>query len=436
MKKVLLFAILALSVNAFAQSNHPLATLYPSINTIVNNNYRLEPGTCKTPGQRSLFQIYDSVYHWQWDTISSSWLVQSKTIDLVYDAGNNLLNYTTQIRNAGAWENSENYTASYDANGNLTSRITQIWNSNWVNSRKNTYTYNADNNQTSNIGQIWDGHSWINTSQIIYSYDAANNLISYLYQDWNGTLWVNNSLSSYSYDAGNNETNELAQIWNSTTWENSRQYLYSYDANNLLVNELVQDWNGSAWLDSQRSIYAYDNSDNLTNVLSQVFENGNWDNSSQSIFTFDANNNLAGISGQNWYSNAWVNAWNFTYAYDVNNFTTSYTYKYWDNTGTELIGGDSSYYYSHTVVGINKLVAQDQSISIFPNPGNGKITLNSYNAITSIEIYNLVGETIYSDFNLSCQTTKAVDISNVSKGIYFVKVQIGKKEINKKIVIY
>jgi hypothetical protein len=437
MKPSLFFSLLAFSMNALAQINQPKDYLQiPTPNSFGIMNVGTKNEGNKELNQRSLVQIYDSVYHWQWDTPNSIWVIQSKTIGLVYNSINNLTNYTTQILNSGVWEDSENYTATYDANGNLTGRLIQTWHGAWLNVQKSIYTYDANNNQTGNVVQNWVGHSWINNQQSIYTYDTDNKLLSYIYQNWDGSTWTNNSLSSYSYDANNNLERELSQTWNGNSWENSRQYIYTYDVNNYLTTEVGQDWNGSAWADSRQSFYTYDASNNLVNVLSQVFEGSTWVNSSQSIYTFDANNNLAGISGQNWSNSAWVTVWEFVYAYDINNFTTSYSYKYWDNSGTELMGGDSSYYYAHTIVGIINLPIHEQNITICPNPNSGKFNISSNSPITSIEVFNLLGDRIYSDFNLNRQIVKVIDLSTVPKGIYIVNVQNATGMHSRKIVIH
>ena len=76
----------------------------------------------------SLIQIYDSIYHWQWDTTSMDWVIASKTISIVYDVNHNLLSYIGQTLNGSAWVNSWQWIYTYDANNNLTSRLSQGWN--------------------------------------------------------------------------------------------------------------------------------------------------------------------------------------------------------------------------------------------------------------------------------------------------------------------
>ena len=76
----------------------------------------------------------------------------------------------------------------------------------------------------------------------------------------------------------------------------------------------------------------------------------------------------------------------------------------------------------------------DYLINIYPNPNNGIFNINIKNICDeniSVEIMNITGQVIYSkqfDIKLT-KTVKEIDISNYSKGLYFLKVQ--SKEIIK-----
>lgn len=87
--------------------------------------------------------------------------------------------------------------------------------------------------------------------------------------------------------------------------------------------------------------------------------------------------------------------------------------------------------------GITQLVNAEEEVEIFPNPSNGIFSIHSP-ALNSeeqfIEIYNMLGEKIYSTLN-SKQGTYSVDISHYSKGIYYVKLYKGEKICTKKIIV-
>jgi hypothetical protein len=89
--------------------------------------------------------------------------------------------------------------------------------------------------------------------------------------------------------------------------------------------------------------------------------------------------------------------------------------------------------------GINEL-SNDLAVLIFPNPSNGKFTLQFDNGKLTmnnyqLSIYNVFGERIYLS-DLKQQKFNEIDLSTAPKGIYFVKIIDGNKKVtNKKILI-
>jgi hypothetical protein len=80
------------------------------------------------------------------------------------------------------------------------------------------------------------------------------------------------------------------------------------------------------------------------------------------------------------------------------------------------------------------------SISVNPNPGDGKFILdikNPQNERVELNVYNSIGAKVYRD-EFSVHKTgiqKQIDISNLPKGVYVMKIKNGSKELIKKIII-
>ena len=74
------------------------------------------------------------------------------------------------------------------------------------------------------------------------------------------------------------------------------------------------------------------------------------------------------------------------------------------------------------------------SVSVYPNPSNGLLFIQSNLDIDTIIVYDYLHKSVYSssgiDFN-----NKAIDISFLSAGVYYIKVQVGESIIYKKIII-
>ena len=88
--------------------------------------------------------------------------------------------------------------------------------------------------------------------------------------------------------------------------------------------------------------------------------------------------------------------------------------------------------------GIFQMFEKNDNIQMYPNPTNGIISLvQQSQAIMKqqiIEIYNLIGEKIYSAVN-NQQSEFTIDISNQPKGIYFLNLTDGETSNTKKIIL-
>lgn len=373
---------------------------------------------------KSLIALNDSIYNWKWDTIANSWGIDPyyKTINIVYDAGNNLISFTMQIWDGAAWVNYEQRTYTYDAINNKTSELYAYWDgSSWLNSDLYTYNFDANNNNTSIVIQYWQSGAWVNFYHYVSIYDVNNNKTNQLCQLWNTSIWVDSWQTDYTYDANNNMTSLLNSKWISGAWVNNYQDInMTYDANNNMISRLSQNWVGGAWVDNWRGVYTYNTNNNIKGGLEEKWTGSAWVNDWQFADTYDVNNNQLSEIGQSWNDTAWVNSYQYSYTYDANNFKIIYTYKSWNDAGTKVTDGDSIYYYFHTVAGINDLAAQGKSITIYPNPAKDFIVIAGVeNSV--IEIFDMKGQLIRNLVSSSAETR--INISDLKAGVYFINAR-------------
>ncbi|MCC6817755.1 MAG: T9SS type A sorting domain-containing protein, partial [Bacteroidia bacterium] len=58
-------------------------------------------------------------------------------------------------------------------------------------------------------------------------------------------------------------------------------------------------------------------------------------------------------------------------------------------------------------------------VSVYPNPSNSQMTIETHYNIISVAILDAMGRTIYVNFNES----NTIDISNLSKGVYLLQIE-------------
>lgn len=113
-------------------------------------------------------------------------------------------------------------------------------------------------------------------------------------------------------------------------------------------------------------------------------------------------------------------------------FETNYT------NNTEYFG-NQSFAYTVSGSGITEY-SINTTIYVYPNPSNGKFTVQMTDGTTQItkgviNIYNIAGENIFSTLNAQSQMSKEIDIPTQPNGVYFLQMKSEVGISTKKIVI-
>ncbi|HVN57337.1 MAG TPA: two-component regulator propeller domain-containing protein [Bacteroidales bacterium] len=99
---------------------------------------------------------------------------------------------------------------------------------------------------------------------------------------------------------------------------------------------------------------------------------------------------------------------------------------------------DSVYFRSQLIqTGLKSLKSEDDgSINVIPNPSNGKFRItSSLENISSVEIFNVAGQKIFSKYNIRMRDVSNLDTPVLERGIYFLKILEGKTIHTKKIIV-
>jgi hypothetical protein len=85
--------------------------------------------------------------------------------------------------------------------------------------------------------------------------------------------------------------------------------------------------------------------------------------------------------------------------------------------------------------GLNEINASNKII-IYPNPTTGMVNISSYQAIETIEVFDVTGKLVHSHRNDTHQKHIELDLSAFGNGIYFIQThnQNAEKTLNKVVI--
>ena len=125
-----------------------------------------------------------------------------------------------------------------------------------------------------------------------------------------------------------------------------------------------------------------------------------------------------------WIESTWVDS-------GANNHQelSSYSFTKGPTSATTTAVGDT---YVNTIVmnwvatglGFEDVQHKEPAVVIYPVPSTGLFNLDLKNDIQNIKVYNLLGETVYSESlsNNNAETTKQINLSNLSNGNYVISL--------------
>ena len=140
------------------------------------------------------------------------------------------------------------WTYTYDNNGNEIEYIFQM--SDWLTGElKNFFreltSYDAQGNATESIDQIWDDENeeWSDISKTIYEeYDNRGNLIRSVDYMHLFDTWVPSSRDHYHYDGNGDLQMQVIEVWSGVEWHLAYRVLYSgFDPTNVAPGEGLPD---------------------------------------------------------------------------------------------------------------------------------------------------------------------------------------------------
>jgi len=300
----------------------------------------------------------------------------------------------------------------------LTSRQEFDWiNGIWILVLKNDFTYFADGKVETQLTDLYQSEILLNQYLSTFSYNPDGDLnIQLIKQKEKDKDWMNSELINWYYKVGSDKIiSQRKKKWilDISTWENVQKTDYEYNENNALLSETDQHWESMFWVNDSRYDYVYGTDNKLQKKVLLLPKYHQW-RSNISIYYL----NYTGIKA---------------------NLMES-KYDFWGGNTGELVRSSIPYLFNNELLiqkakriqisylpidptGIPTLESSNRLnfISVYPNPSEGIFYFNTQlYTVYSWKIFDLNGHVVESQSQMI--KSGVIDLTDLSKGIYFLRV--------------
>lgn len=469
---LLVLAAVLLSATTYAQKNNHSISQKPTkeavMKAILNNNANeLQPTSVNKATKEGL----DSIVYSSYEENVGKWIINAKQYYVYNGLGRPTSGeYYYDQSGSGNLSKMEKVLYLHDLKGNLKSETYSEWDDmaqKWEISYRSTYTYNPTHNTL--VGFLYDewnssSMQWDNNFKVESEINSNGDLTSTNNFDWDGSAWERTSSTTYTYDSKNRleQTIDSFKSNSSGDWYAQSRTDFKYDGsdNNIERESFWYDQGTNQWKMEFLVTNTFDSKGNLTLEDEKEYntDNSQYENSYQSVYGYDANGNPTSehyldyedLTGK-WDSSAW-----YAYTYNLSKTVDPYLLKidvfvpdftekitnqpvdqiYYEGDGSggwDMSDREQYYFSTKTFVGVLPVNVLTGA-TIYPNPASNHFYVKGIenNAAVKVNITNLSGNTVYQN---EVNSNDAISTSNLSAGIYVVKIESNGAQFVTKLVI-
>ena len=379
---------------------------------------------------------------YNWDDVNRVWIGQGKR-EYAYDQYNNDTSISYFSWNNAQWKVSSRERFNYLYTFNIDNRIIEA-----IKRRSDTYpdisdtvskyecTYDNDGKQTMYADYYWSNENriWIGSSKYESTYDNNGNSIMRIYYSWDDVnrIWIGSVKQEYTYDDNDRQTMIATYYWDDVknTWKGYYKYEYAYDDNDNQTMYASYDWDdvNRIWIGDSKYERAYD--DNGYEIMHTFYDwdgvNGAWVKKEKQEYIFNESYSISDLllpGNDAW----WYPSSEFMIVEGV--------YYKWDDAAGDWSTTTYSSIYHYSSVDVDDVSVKDISRSIddtkvYPNPAHHTLYIESSETVKQVSVYDISGRALMQVAN----PVLSIDINNLAKGIYLVKVRTAQGETVRKIV--
>lgn len=384
--------------------------------------------------------IWNRIYQTEWinengkckNQIERKWSIDKwlNTYKIEYNYINNLLDlelHSHYINNIAQQQKKIQYEYSQNL---LTSKNEYVYQTNdWTLASQTKTTYLSTNNVDSTLTTVYNFGNVSNKYLTKNHYNSIGLLTSQLQQEKIGTNdWHNTLLTNWIYYANSTQVQtQKTKKWlpERSIWENYQLIDLEYNTSKKLTSETYQHWKTMFWESDLRYDYLYNTAAILyKKILSKPIYHEWRELTSINYSDFDSESaNLIEAKFEFWGGTTGE----LTSAYIPFNFNNEISIEKCKSIKIK-------YLYSPDIIqSIPENTNYEPILSVFPNPSIGILYINTQEfKIQSWTITDLTGKTQKNQQQLS--GSGAIDITDLNKGIYFLKIITDKGNFSKKII--
>ena len=414
MKKALLTLILCTVALGFGYAQFTDGTVMQPASVVAKHfdatgQLISEMASTFTYGEDGKLTRYDFPDHHLWSTYTynSNMLMQEYTRHEgghpVYDESFQYTYENYQVKTKshlwGAMNPSEYWIYEYNSEGRIErtdykDEYDDDYHMHWL------YEYENDGKtKTENYMTSWNSQGMLLRKKTVFQYDDAYNLLTAHVENYSAEgVLTQTTQTIYSYTASGKEETEVTQTLTDDEWVNTSIIRYVYDDNDRVTERQVGSW-----------------SDNIND----------WDLTSKTVYELNEEESTLTVSfykknGEEWTWDQYANKPVFYEPYLVEQAHALRFFDYDDLYDSEHI---NQFVFTLTETNeptyVDTEEQQDMKFSIYPNPSQGQLKVESPLDNTVIRIYNLQGQLITAKmFDFSTE----INADNWPSGIYLWEV--------------
>lgn len=327
-----------------------------------------------------------------------------------------------------AWINNTRVKLWYDAEGNPTKEVSEIWNT--IDNQWEVFfgfSTGKTFDPTLSLETVYDSLYDVNLVDFVLSqkteryYNAHNLVDSELFY----MAMFSSTLDPYykhvfTYNAALQQDTIVEYLWTGSEWMGDRMvHRILYDTLNRVVDLLYSNWDGNSWRTSGNTMYEYLNYNGV--ITTDFVKPGvTFVNYQRNTYENDSLYNQIRVKFEDWDGVNWVSTLHETsnYEYFQGGIIKEKLVQMENEQGEMINEVKTEFFYG---IGIGLNTVKHLQLQVFPNPSTDIITVKGLNKdqLATLTIMDLHGKKV---FEKEVQEEARIDVSSLKAGIYVLRV--------------